>query len=121
MLGERPAPRLTPEQQAVLAASRREKRLYELVGRPSPPPAAPKGVSCVQYALIPGLQFIHRLCNVCVLPSSTHWGLHPGATSMVKSAVAKMFYGLVDGQARVPLRRKLHFNSAMLEVQLLSQ
>lgn len=43
VMGERPAPKLTREQQAVLAASRRERRLDQLLGPPLQPPPAPKG------------------------------------------------------------------------------
>ena len=39
-----------------------------------------------------------------------------GEVGSGKSLLASMFYELVNGQARVPLRRHLHFNSAMLEV-----
>jgi hypothetical protein len=43
VLGERPLPQLAPEQQAALAASRRERRLDEIVGLPAQPPEAPTG------------------------------------------------------------------------------
>lgn len=39
-----------------------------------------------------------------------------GPVGVGKSRLAEMVYTLVDKQARVPLRRHLHFNSAMLEV-----
>lgn len=40
-----------------------------------------------------------------------------GKVGSGKSLLAGMFYELVDQQALVPLRRHLHFNSAMLEVK----
>lgn len=86
VMGEQPAPKLTREQRAVLAASRRERRLDQLLGPPLQPPPAPKGV------------YIY------------------GEVGSGKSLLAGMFYELVDQQALVPLRRHLHFNSAMLEV-----
>ncbi len=41
-----------------------------------------------------------------------------GEVGSGKSLLASMFYKLVDGQARVPLRRHMHFNIAMLEVRM---
>jgi predicted ATPase len=39
-----------------------------------------------------------------------------GEVGSGKSLIATNFYDFVDQHALVPLRRKLHFNSAMLEV-----
>ena len=40
-----------------------------------------------------------------------------GQVGSGKSAVCNMFYELLEERAVVPLRRKMHFNSAMLEVR----
>ena len=48
VLGENPPPQLRPEQRAILAATRREQRLDELLGLPVRPPAAPSGADCVK-------------------------------------------------------------------------
>lgn len=79
-------PRLNKQQSAVLAAAQREKQLDEILGPPAQPPTPPKGV------------YIY------------------GQVGSGKSAVCDMFYRILEERSIVPLRRRMHFNSAMLEI-----
>lgn len=127
VLGERPLPQITPEQQAALSALRRERRLDEILGLPAQPPAAPRGsersrtTSCllspdlVNFSLVPGQASSRLHCIDARSWESAGVYLY-GEVGSGKSLIAAMFYDFVDQHVLVPLRRKLHFNSAMLEV-----
>ena len=88
VLGETPLPQLRPEQRAILAATRREERLDELLGLPTRPPAAPSGVgrakgcrictlgrtpSCRACARLAVCSTLEQADRVFIFPSNTSW------------------------------------------------
>ncbi len=90
VLGERPVPQITPEQQAALAASRRERRLDEILGLPAQPPAAPTGsalatTSCLLHSIA---NDTFDLCKATTLQGALI-GILQGSICTVKLAVAK--------------------------------
>ena len=76
----------TPRQRRMLAASRAEARLDAQLGPPPPAPQQPKGV------------YLH------------------GTVGSGKSLVLDLFSAAVRHAGGVPHHRRLHFNSAMLEL-----
>lgn len=81
---EQEKPKLSPQQQAILAATKREQQLDRMVGLPAQPPPAPQGL------------YIY------------------GSVGSGKSELCAMFFQMLEQKQLVPLLRRMHFNSAML-------
>lgn len=77
-------PSLNPQQQAILLATRREQQLDRVLGPAAQPPDAPKGTYLF------------------------------GSVGSGKSALCTLFFQMLEQRDLVPLRRRMHINSAML-------